>query len=151
MGRAPLLLAAASAAAIFATAVLCSGMHHDAEAESAWTLLADDVTATVYNAEASQCDADPLRTASMRLIDPGDVGAQRILAMERTMMAEYGISYGDLVLVEGAGRWDGVWTVDDTMNRRFAGEHRIDFLVPEDVRNGLWTGVRISVPAGKPR
>lgn len=118
------------------------------DGETPWVLVADDVTATVYNAVPSQCDGDPLRTASMYAIgDPDDVLRHRIIAMERTMMSEFGISYGDIVLVEGAGPLDGVWQVQDTMNKRFKGQHKIDFLVPRAIRHGRWEDVRLSVPA----
>ncbi len=38
---------------------------------------------------------------------------------------------------------DGLWRVEDTRNRRFAGQHRIDFLVDRDVTAGKWDNVRI--------
>lgn len=108
-----------------------------------WTLAAADVTATVYNAVASQCAGNPLITASRYHIIPDKIEEQRILAMERTMMAEYGIAYGDTVIVEGAGIYDGAWQVQDTMNKRFAGQHKIDFLVPSHIRTGKWKNVKV--------
>lgn len=81
----------------------------------------------------------------MYVIRPDEVLTQRILAMERTMMAEYGLSYGDVVLVQGTGRWDGEWQIQDTMNRRFKGQHKIDLLVPETFRHGRWTNVKVYV------
>ncbi len=113
------------------------------EAEPSWDLIADDVTATVYNAVRSQCNGDPLVTASMYRIVPERIAEDRILAMERTMMAEYGIRYGDIVMVEGAGDYDGEWQVQDTMNKRFAGQHKIDFLVPEHIRQGKWKNIKV--------
>lgn len=113
------------------------------EAEPSWDLIADDVTATVYNAVRSQCDGDPLVTASMYRIVPERIAEDRILAMERTMMAEYGIRYGDIVMVEGAGDYDGEWQVQDTMHKRFAGQHKIDFLVPAHIRHGKWKNIKV--------
>lgn len=112
-----------------------------------WSLLTDDVTATVYNAVPSQCNADYVHTASMLTLNLDDIASNHVLAMERTMMKELGVHYGDIVLVTGAGHHDGIWRVEDTMNKRFAGEHRIDFLVPSHIRYGKWTGVRIYAPA----
>lgn len=109
----------------------------------AWDLLADDVTATVYNAVPEQCNADFMHTASMFEIDTADVLSHRIIAMERTMMAEYGVQYGDVVLIEGTTLWDGEWQVQDTMNRRFAGMHKIDILVPKHIRHGKWQNVKV--------
>lgn len=113
-----------------------------------WAVVASDVTATVYNAVPEQCNQDVAHTASMFRLNLDDVLSHRIIAMERTMMRELGVRYGDKVLIEGAGPWDGVWQVQDTMNRRFAGQHRIDFLVPNHIRTGKWTNVRVSVRTG---
>lgn len=108
-----------------------------------WELISDRTTATVYNAVPSQCNEDCLHTASMYTIVPENIDKERILAMERTMMAEFDIHYGDTVLVSGTGRYDGLWQVQDTMNKRFAGQHKIDFLVPRHIRHGKWEAVKI--------
>ena len=108
-----------------------------------WEILCDDATATVYHAVPAQCNADVVHTASMFTIDTSRAGEYRILAMERTMMTQYGISYGDVVRVEGAEAMDGLWRVEDTMNRRYANQHKIDFLVNTDIRTGKWTNVRV--------
>ena len=113
------------------------------EGKPSWDLIANDVTATVYNAVPSQCNDDPVHTASMFRLDLDNVESHRIIAMERTMMAEYGISYGDTVLVAGTGRYDGLWQVQDTMNKRFAGQHKIDFLVPKHIRQGKWKNIKV--------
>ena len=111
-----------------------------------WTLISDDTVATVYNAVPSQCNSDCSHTASMYTLNMDDVLSDRVIAMERTMMTEYGISYGDIVLIEGTDVWDGVWQVQDTMNRRFAGKHKIDILVPDGIRRGKWDNVKIYIP-----
>lgn len=111
--------------------------------ETAWDLLADDVTATVYNAVPEQCNDDFMHTASMFLIDTADVLSHRIIAMERTMMTEYGVRYGDVVRIEGTDVWDGEWQVQDTMNRCFAGLHKIDILVPRNICHGKWQNVKV--------
>lgn len=108
-----------------------------------WLLISTSTTATVYNAVPEQCNAQPTVTASGREIDPARVEELRILAMERTMMARYGIQYGDSVLVRGAGKYDGTWVVEDTMSPRHAGLDKIDFLVPADVRLGKWDNVEV--------
>lgn len=117
------------------------------EAVPQWSLLSDNTTAAVYNAVPEQCNKDCLHTASMYTIVPENVLSQRILAMERTMMTEYGIHYGDLVLIEGTGYYDGIWQVQDTMNKRFAGQHRIDLCVPQNIRHGKWSDIKIYLPA----
>lgn len=106
-------------------------------------LISDTTLATVYNAVPEQCNEDCLHTASMFALDPSKISEYRIIAMERTMMEKNGIEYGDKVYVEGTGEYDGVWTVEDTMNRRFAGKHRIDFLVPNHIKSGMWENVKV--------
>ena len=112
-----------------------------------WKLVSDDTLATVYNAVPAQCNKDVVHTASMFKLNLGDVLSQRVIAMERTFMKELGLKYGDIVYVEGTEKWDGPWQIQDTMNKRFAGMHKIDILVPRNVRTGKWDGVKISVPA----
>lgn len=112
-----------------------------------WKTVSDDAIATVYNAVPKQCNNDVVHTASMFKLNLGDVLSQRVIAMERTYMAELGLKYGDVVYVEGTGKWDGAWQIQDTMNKRFAGIHKIDILVPNNIKTGKWNGVKISVPA----
>ena len=100
-------------------------------------------TATVYNAVPEQCGDNPTVTASGRLIRPEKVQEMRIIAMERTMMAKHGIHYGDTILVKGAGIYDGEWVVEDTMHPRYAGQDKIDFLVPADIKLGRWDNVKV--------
>ena len=108
-----------------------------------WEQLCDDAVATIYHAVPAQCNDDVTHTASMKVIDPSAVEQYRIIAMERTMMAQYGIGYGDVVKVEGADSLDGLWTVEDTMNKRYAGKHKIDFLVPKNITSGYWKNVKV--------
>lgn len=112
-----------------------------------WRLVSDDTLATVYNAVPQQCNGDVVHTASMFKLNLGDVLSQRVIAMERTFMKELGLKYGDVVYIEGTQKWDGPWQIQDTMNKRFAGMHKIDILVPRNIRTGKWEGVKISVPA----
>jgi len=115
----------------------------------AWTEVSNDALATVYNAVPAQCNNDVLHTASMFKLNLGDVLSQRVIAMERTFMKELGLKYGDVVYVEGTGKWDGPWQIQDTMNKRFAGMHKIDILVPKNIKTGKWDGVKISVPTSE--
>ena len=111
--------------------------------DTTWTLLCNDVIATVYNAEPRQCNIDISHTASMFRLNLFDVLSHKIIAMERTMMAEYGLKYGDVVKIEGTGKWDGVWQIQDTMNKRFAGQHKIDILIPKSEGLGQWKNIKI--------
>lgn len=103
-----------------------------------WELAADDVIVTVYNAVAGQCNNDPSHTASMFRLNMKDVASHKIMAMERTFMKELGLKYGDVVKLEGTyrGLQDGVYQIQDTMNKRFAGKHKVDILVPNNIKFG---------------
>ena len=108
-----------------------------------WILISSCATATIYNAVPEQCNEHPTVTASGKVIDTARVEDLRIVAMERTMKQRNGIHYGDTILVKGAGVYDGEWVVEDTMSARYAGQDKVDFLVPEDVRTGRWENVQI--------
>ena len=86
------------------------------------------VTATMYNAEVNQCDADPLVTAGMYKINPNKASEQKWIAVSRDLLKRWGgqFDYGDKVSIKGAGHKDGVYTIVDTMNKRFSS--KIDFL-----------------------
>lgn len=108
-----------------------------------WVLVAENVEGTVYNAVPDQCDEDPLYTASMFRLNLDDVYSHRIIAMERTFMKDLNLKYGDVVKIEGTGKWDGIWQIQDTMNSKFAGQKKIDFLVPEDIKLGKWSEIKL--------
>lgn len=108
-----------------------------------WVLVAENVEGTVYNAVPEQCDNDPMYTASMFRLNLDDVYSHKIIAMERTFMATLGLKYGDVVKIEGTGTWDGVWQIQDTMNSKFAGQKKIDFLVPEEIKVGKWNTIKL--------
>lgn len=110
-----------------------------------WKLADNRTTATVYNARPSQCNNDFGHTASMFRLDLYNVLSQRVIAMERTFMAKLDLQYGDVVYIKGTGKYDGVWQVQDTMNKRFAGQHKIDILVPDNIRYGQWDNVELYV------
>jgi len=86
------------------------------------------VTATMYNAEVKQCDKDPLTTAGMYKINPHKASEHNWIAVSRDLLKRWGgqFDYGDKVCIKGAGHKDGVYTIVDTMNKRFIS--KIDFL-----------------------
>lgn len=86
------------------------------------------VTVTMYNAVEGQCDADPLITAGMYKINPNKASEHKWVAMSRDMLKRWNgnFQYGDMIEIEGAGLKDGIYTVVDTMNKRY--KNRIDIL-----------------------
>ena len=98
------------------------------------------VTATVYHAVAGQCDDSPLVTASGARISSAESAYEhRYLAVSRDLLDVF--PYGTMVEVSGCGELDGVYTVADTLNKRYKGY--IDILINPDMRGGKWEGVRV--------
>lgn len=108
-----------------------------------WKLVANNVEATVYNAIPEQCWGDYTYTASMFKINVNDVFSHKIIAMERTFMKKLGLEYGDVVKIEGTNKLDGIWQIQDTMSKKYAGRKKIDFLVPNNIKTGKWKNVKI--------
>ena len=100
------------------------------------------VTATIYHADPAQTDADYLTTASNKTINEADPQSHRWIAVSRDL-EQHGFVFGAKVLVEGAGQLDGIWTVEDRMNKRWT--KRIDFLVNKDVKGGKWNKVKLTI------
>ena len=100
------------------------------------------VTATIYHATPEQTDSTPHITASNKIIDLGNPQKHRWIAVSRDLEAK-GLTFGVKVKVTGAGNLDGIWTVQDRMNRRWLS--RIDFLVNEDMTGGKWENVRVEI------
>lgn len=98
------------------------------------------VTATVYHAVAGQCDDSPLVTAGGAKISSAESAYEhRYLAVSRDLLDVF--PYGTKVEVSGCGELDGIYWVEDTMNRRYKGY--IDLLINPDMKGGKWEGVRI--------
>lgn len=90
-----------------------------------------EVTATMYNAVVGQCDKTPLQTACMYKINPRKASEHKWIAVSRDLLKKNGgmFEYGDKVMIKGAGSKDGVYTIADTMNKRF--KKKIDILETE--------------------
>ena len=103
-------------------------------------LAATYVTATIYHAVPAQTDSTPFVTASNSRIDPENPQGHRWIAVSRDL-EELGFTFGVKVCVEGTGVFDGEWTVQDRMNKRWT--KRIDFLVNEEIKGGKWDNIYI--------
>ncbi len=98
------------------------------------------VTATIYHAVEAQTNSDPSHTASMYKLDLSNPYRHRIIAVSRDLLKQF--PYGTSVKIEGTG-YDGVYQVQDTMNRRY--KNRIDILINVDMGSlGKWENVRIT-------
>lgn len=99
----------------------------------------DIVTATIYNCTEFQTDNTPLITASGKTIYTHNIDLIRYCAVSRDLLHKY--PYGTKIQVYGAGKYDGVWNVEDTMNKRY--NNCIDFLVPETDKLNKFFNVKI--------
>ena len=100
------------------------------------------VTATIYHATPEQCNADYLNTASGKKINEENPQGHRWVAVSRDLEL-VGFTMGEKIIVENAGEMDGVWTIEDRMNKRWI--HRIDFLVNKTKKAGKWENVIITL------
>jgi hypothetical protein len=105
-------------------------------------------TLTIYNPEERQCDADPLITANNSRIDLEKLRRNQIrwMALSRNLLKRWNgaFNYGDTVsLHSGDATIDGLWVINDNMNKRF--RDRGDLLFHRDSRTtGIWRNVKIA-------
>ena len=87
-----------------------------------------DVTVTTYNPTKEQCDSTPNQTADGTIIKPWKATEYRYVALSRDLLSRWGgpFEYGDYIIIEGTGKWDGVYQVRDTMNPKWT--NRVDIL-----------------------
>jgi 3D (Asp-Asp-Asp) domain-containing protein len=97
------------------------------------------VTLTTYTVDASQTDSTPLITASGYKLDSVNPRRHRIIAISRDLKRKFG--FGEKVILENAGKYNGVWYVHDLMNKRF--RNKVDILINPDGRHTKKYGVII--------
>ena len=88
------------------------------------------VTLTIYSPTSSQTDSTPHLTASGFKIDPNDPGKHRIIAVSRDLKRKW--KFNTKVRILNAGKYNGVYTVKDLMNKRH--KKRVDVLVSGDTK-----------------
>ena len=86
------------------------------------------VTVTTYNPTVHQCDDTPHITADGTHFKTWKATEYRYVALSRDLLSRWGgpFNYGDYIVIEGTGKWDGVYQVRDTMNRKWT--NRVDIL-----------------------
>lgn len=87
------------------------------------------VTLTIYSPSPSQTDSTPNITASGFKIDTSNPSKHRIIAVSRDLKKK-GWDFGKKVRIKKAGKFDGVYTIRDLMNKRH--KNRIDVLVDDE-------------------
>ena len=98
------------------------------------------VEATVYRAVKKETDSTPLVTASGYKLPVEKHYRHRILAVSRDLLKFF--HFGDTVIITGTGRYDGIWFVQDVMNKRYV--KTVDLLIDVGMPIGKWRGVRIT-------
>ena len=97
-------------------------------------IVPDIVTLTTYTASENETDSTPHITASGFKINPKNPKKHRIIAVSRDLLKK--LPFGTLVKVTGAGKLNGVYVVEDVMNKRY--KKRIDILInPDDKHTKL--------------
>ena len=86
------------------------------------------VTVTTYNPTVRQCDSTPNITADGTKIKTWRATEYRYVALSRDLLDRWGgpFDYGDYIVIEGTGKWDGGSQVRDTMNPKWV--KRVDIL-----------------------
>lgn len=95
----------------------------------------DLVTLTTYTNSAEQTDSTPNITASGHKLDSLNPRRHRIIAISRDLKKKY--KFGTKVKIMDAGSYNGVYVVEDVMNKRY--KNRIDILInPDDKHTKLY-------------
>jgi 3D (Asp-Asp-Asp) domain-containing protein len=99
------------------------------DAEEVGEVIPDIVTLTTYSISAAETDSTPLITASGFKINPNNPKRHRIIAVSRDLKRKY--KFGQKVRIEGAGKYNGIYTIRDLMHHRW--KNKIDILInPSD-------------------
>ena len=97
-------------------------------------------TIEVKYAVPEQTDDTPNITATGFTINVDDPRSHNIIAVSRDL-EKLGFVMGAKVCVENAGQMNGVWVIEDRMNKRWT--RRIDFLVSTKRKAGKWNKTKI--------
>ena len=101
------------------------------------------VTVTTYNPTVHQCDDTPHITADGTHFKTWKATDYRYVALSRDLLSRWGgpFEYGDYIVIEGTGSWDGVYQVRDTMNPKWV--NVVDILESKDVEPYKFTNAHI--------
>jgi 3D (Asp-Asp-Asp) domain-containing protein len=99
------------------------------------------VTLTIYSPIEGQTDSTPNITASGFKIDLDNPRKHNIIAVSRDLKRKW--KFNQKVRVKGAGKYNGVYTIKDVMNKRHT--KRIDILVNIDEKPVKLRGVEVTL------
>lgn len=98
------------------------------------------VTVTTYHAVPGQTDSTPFVTASGYKINQLNPEEDKIIAISRDLKEKF--KFGDSVLITNIGKYDGVYYVQDVMNKRF--RKKIDILINRKDKGNKFLNVLIT-------
>ena len=99
------------------------------------------VTLTTYVPNVRETDSTPHITASGFKIDTSNPKKHRIIAISRDLKKKWG--FNKKVRIRRAGKYNGVYTIKDVMNKRF--RKRVDILVSSNDKPIKLSNVQISL------
>ena len=100
------------------------------------------VTVTMYHPVPKQTDSSPYITASGFRLDKKNPKKDRIIAISRDLKEK--LEFGDTVILQGIGKWDGEYVVHDVMNKRF--KNRIDILINPNDEATMFKEAKLMIP-----
>lgn len=83
------------------------------------------VTVTTYNPSDKQTDKSPNLTSAQYKIDSKNPFTHKFIGLSRDLLSEF--YYGEIVILENAGIYNGYYIVADCMNSRFL--RHVDILI----------------------
>lgn len=101
------------------------------------------VTVTIYQPTIAQTDSDPDVLADGTKIKINKAGSYRYCAVSRNLLKRYGgvYQFGDMVFIDGVGKYRGWWVVKDTMNPRWT--NHIDLLTDVGTKRAKFRGAMV--------
>lgn len=99
------------------------------------------VTLTTYSPNEGETDSTPNITASGFKIDVDNPGKHKIIAVSRDLKRKW--KFNQKVRIRKAGKYNGVYTVKDVMNKRH--KKRIDILVGLEDKPIKLKGVEVTL------
>jgi 3D (Asp-Asp-Asp) domain-containing protein len=99
------------------------------------------VTLTTYSPNEGETDSTPNITASGFKIDVDNPGKHKIIAVSRDLKRKW--KFNQKVRIRKAGKYNGIYTVKDVMNKRH--KKRIDILVGLEDKPIKLKGVEVTL------
>jgi len=105
-----------------------------------FSLTHDIVTATTYKLTARENGPYGNVLASGFKVNKKYPQSDRIIAVSRDLLKRY--PFGTLILIKGTKEFDGVWRVEDVMNKRW--KNKIDLLINFKTKSNKFNNIKIS-------